>query len=137
MTQSQSNAAIEYPELGSANGSRSWAEEFGGDDVLIGLATDPPARNSRPLGQRVVQDLQRARREAQRERDQDILREAVVVDGKARAYERVMAAEHAGHPSSPADLAKAAHHAIEAGIVDPPSSIARLMRQAQHQRRAS
>ena len=101
-----------------------------GDDIFQGLATDQPAANRRPLGQRVVQERRRQQRQANQERQMAIMREALAVQNKADAYARVVDNARNRHPSSPSDLAAAALHAVEQGIVQPPSTITRLMDQA-------
>jgi hypothetical protein len=113
---------------------REYIRKTFGEDALIGLATDQPARNSRPLGQRVLADRRKARQQARRELNQAVMAEALQVEDKAAAYARVIENARNGHPSRPADLAAAAHHALDAGIVDPPSSIARLIGQAKRSR---
>lgn len=123
MTRTQDQAAAEDERR------RYLAATFG-EDVLVGLATDQPATPRRPLGQVIVQERRRVRREAAQERLKDIMREALQAQDKADAYGRVVENARQGHPSSSADLAKAAHYALEQGIVQPPSTITRLMDQA-------
>jgi hypothetical protein len=101
-----------------------------GPDILTGLPTDPPAANTRPLGQRLLQDRRRTQREARQEQQKAIMRQAVAAKNKADAYARVVDNTQNRRVSSAQDLAAAADYAVEAGIVDPPSTITRLMDQS-------
>jgi hypothetical protein len=121
--------------LDDNDGRRQELVDRFGPDILIGLATDKPATPRRTFGQRVVQDRKKAQRLANQERQKEIMREALQVQNKADAYQRVVDNARNGHPSSPSDLAAAALYAVEQGIVERPSTIERLMSQAEQARR--
>jgi hypothetical protein len=103
-----------------------------GDDAFIGLATDQPAVSSRPsTGQAIAQDLDKARREYQREkRDRDL---AILAAHRAdeAAYDLVTT-----NPAQATDQDKAAAHrfARREGRLPKRSSVQELIQMEQRSR---
>jgi hypothetical protein len=124
------------PNAANEERKRYLRQTFHDESIFVGLATDQPVRPSRPtLGQRVVQDRRKRQREARRERNQETMRQAVVAEDKAAAYARVVADVQARKMPTDQDLELAAAHALETGVVNPPTSIERLLDQSRKARR--
>jgi hypothetical protein len=82
MTDSQFS---QYPEP-VADQRRDYLEStFGSDVVNVGLATDQPAANRRPLGLRVAHDRRRAERERQQADDLELVALAAQEDAEDQA----------------------------------------------------
>jgi len=108
------------------------SENFIGDNLFVGLATDEPAVSSKPtLGQRVEQERRRERHLARQAEAREVNATAAKGEAKRRAYERVQDNIAAGRSSSPQDEDLAAQHALETGKVEPKSTMDKLIEQGQ------
>jgi hypothetical protein len=100
-----------------------------GDNIFIGLATDPPptgpTRSALAHGQR----RQKALRQQARERRQERIAAAAELDQDQRAYEQVMEDQHQGRPSTSQDQHRADRHIQRLGLLPVPTSAERLARQ--------
>jgi hypothetical protein len=138
MAKNKTSAAIEYPELDPVNEryTRSWAEQYG-EDMSTGyeMQDQPPPPGPRSTPTKIVQGLKKARQQDRRRQHREVNEAAGQIEDRREAYERVQEARRTRRPSSPADQAKAARHALETGIVKPKSTVQQLIEQGRRQRR--
>lgn len=100
---------------------------FRGDNLFVGLATDPPL-GTRPTRSalyygKVRRDNLRARQVAQAKRD---VGEVAQLDADRRVYERVMDQIDAGQKVNAEELLTADRHAKRQGLVQPRSSAQKI-----------
>jgi hypothetical protein len=108
---------------------RRYLRQTFGEDVFIGLATDPaptgPGRSAQTMANARTKGLRRRRLE----QAQEVNAEAYELEQDRDAYARTMNDRRAGRPSTSQDLLRAERYAKANGIVRPRSSAERLARQ--------